>query len=168
MQFCSTSVASQSYTFLSLFINNYIPGMKHIFFIVTIVLSSIITLAQEPADALRYSWYIPQGTARQQAIGGAMGSLGGEISSSFVNPAGLGLYRTGDFVITPAYQFMNNKSTYLGRTEKDKKRQHKTTSPLWGACLRVSELQLKNQCDHLDPKVAESCRINRVEQCAEH
>ena len=50
-----------------------------------------------------------------------MGSLGGEISASFVNPAGLGFYRTGDFVFTPAYAFLNNKSTYLERTEKDKK-----------------------------------------------
>lgn len=95
--------------------------MKHIFFIVTFFLSSLIVFSQEPADALRYSWYIQQGTARQQAIGGAMGSLGGEISSAFVNPAGLGFYRTGDFVLTPGYEFLNSKSTYLERTEKDKK-----------------------------------------------
>src|SRR5215467_5889080 len=95
--------------------------MKHILFIVTILLSSLFAYSQEPADALRYSWYIQQGTARQQAIGGAMGSLGGEISASYVNPAGLGFYRTGDFVFTPAYAFLNNKSTYLDRTEKDKK-----------------------------------------------
>ena len=95
--------------------------MKHIIFIGAILLSALYSFSQEPADALRYSWYIQQGTARQQAIGGAMGSLGGEISSSYVNPAGLGFYRTGDFVITPAYAFLNNKSTYLDRTEKDKK-----------------------------------------------
>jgi len=95
--------------------------MKYIIFIVTILLSTFYAYSQEPADALRYSWYIQQGTARQQAIGGAMGSLGGDISSSYVNPAGLGFYRTGDFVITPAYAFLNNKSTYLDRTEKDKK-----------------------------------------------
>src|SRR5437868_11652291 len=95
--------------------------MKHIFFIVTIVLSSIITLAQEPADALRYSWYIQGGTARQQAIGGAMGSLGGEISATFVNPAGIAFYRTSDFVLTPGYNFVSNKSSYFERTEKAKK-----------------------------------------------
>jgi len=95
--------------------------MKHIIFIGAILLSALYSFSQEPADALRYSWYIQQGTARQQAIGGAMGSLGGEISSSYVNPAGLGFYRTGDFVFTPAYTFLNNKSTYLERTEKDKK-----------------------------------------------
>ena len=95
--------------------------MKSIIFIMAIALSAFSSFAQEPADALRYSWYVQSGTARQQAVGGAMGSLGGEISATFVNPAGLGLYRTGDFVFTPGYYFLNNKSTYLGRTEKEKK-----------------------------------------------
>src|SRR5829696_4317550 len=95
--------------------------MKSVFFITAILLSAFCSLGQEPADALRYSWYIQGGTARQQAIGGAMGSLGGEISATFVNPAGLGFYRTGDFVFTPGYNFQNNKSTYYGTKEKDKK-----------------------------------------------
>lgn len=46
-------------------------------------------IAQDPTDALRWSWTLPAGTARQQAIGGAMGSLGGDLSATFVNPAGL-------------------------------------------------------------------------------
>jgi hypothetical protein len=95
--------------------------MKSTVFIIVILLSTLCVVAQEPADALRYSWYIQGGTARQQAVGGAMGSLGGEISATFVNPAGLGLYRTGDFVLTPGYSFITNKSTYFDRTEKDKK-----------------------------------------------
>lgn len=84
------------------------------------MLSSSV-FAQEPADALRYSWFIPSGTARQQAVGGAMTSLGGDLSAAYVNPAGLGFYKTGDFVLTPGYSFGNNKSTYYGLTEKAKK-----------------------------------------------
>ncbi|MES1219126.1 MAG: aromatic hydrocarbon degradation protein [Bacteroidota bacterium] len=95
--------------------------MRKIFFILTCIIPASLLFAQEPADALRYSWYTSSGTARQQAVGGAMGSLGGEISAVFVNPAGLGLYRTGDFVLTPGYSFLNNKSTYYSHTEKDKK-----------------------------------------------
>jgi hypothetical protein len=95
--------------------------MKKLFFIVSCIAPALFTNAQEPADALRYSWYAPSGTARQQAIGGAMASLGGDISATFVNPAGLGFYRTGDFVITPGYRFLNNKASYYGREEKDKK-----------------------------------------------
>jgi hypothetical protein len=95
--------------------------MKKIFFIATCFAFSQGLYAQEPADALRYSWYVPSGSARQVAIGGAMTSLGGDISATFVNPAGLGFYRTGDLVLSPGYNFLNNKSTYFGRTEKDKR-----------------------------------------------
>ena len=95
--------------------------MRKIFFVLTLIVSSCSVFAQEPADALRYSWYVPGGTARQQAVGGAMTSLGGDISAVFVNPAGLGFYKTGDFVLTPGFNFINNKSSYYGRTEKDKK-----------------------------------------------
>lgn len=77
--------------------------------------------AQEPADALRFSWTVPSGTARQQAIGGAMGSLGGDISTLFTNPAGLAFYRTGDVVFSPAYKFGNARSSYFGRTEREKR-----------------------------------------------
>lgn len=70
--------------------------------------------SQEPADALRFSWINPGATARVKAIGGANASLGGDISSTFINPAGLAFYRTGDFVITPGYKFENIKSNYRG------------------------------------------------------
>lgn len=71
-------------------------------------------VAQLPEDALRASWTVPSGSAREQAIGGAMGSLGGEISSNFVNPAGLGFYRTREIVISPGFRLMQDKANYLG------------------------------------------------------
>lgn len=95
--------------------------MRKTFFILTCLASMSSLLAQEPADALRYSWYTSSGTARQQAVGGAMTSLGGDLSAAYVNPAGLGFYKTGDVVLSPGYNFINNKSTYYSRTEKDKK-----------------------------------------------
>src|SRR5882757_8311059 len=70
--------------------------------------------AQLPEDALRSAWTAPSGTARQQAIGGAMGSLGGEISATFVNPAGLAFYRSGDFVLSPGFRFQKDNSLYRG------------------------------------------------------
>lgn len=75
-------------------------------------------LAQEPADALRFSWNVPGATARIKAVGGAMGSLGGDITATFVNPAGLAFYRTGDFVLSPSHAFGNTKATYMNRQEK--------------------------------------------------
>ena len=41
------------------------------------------------------------GTARSAAMAGAMTSLGGDVSSLSINPAGLGMYRTSEVVITP-------------------------------------------------------------------
>ncbi len=93
--------------------------MKKVLLSFVAVVSANALLAQEPADALRFSWTVPGGTARSQAIGGAMGSLGGDLSATFTNPAGLGFYKTGDFVLTPKAFFGNNKATYFGRTERD-------------------------------------------------
>ena len=89
--------------------------MKKIFFIAISFCSVLTVFAQEPADALRYSWTNQGGTARQQALGGAMGSLGGDLSATFVNPAGLGFYKTGDFVLSPGFNFLKNNSTYYGK-----------------------------------------------------
>lgn len=86
--------------------------MKSIYFIAIFFFAIINAHAQEPADALRYSWLTPSGTARNQAIGGAGASLGGEFSSLFINPAGLGFYKTNDFVLTPSYSLKNYKSAY--------------------------------------------------------
>jgi hypothetical protein len=79
------------------------------------------TFAQEPADALRYSWLTPSGTARSMATGGALTSLGGDITSTFVNPAGIALFKTGELVFSPLYNLNTNKANYLGTSDKDKK-----------------------------------------------
>ncbi|MDB5205050.1 MAG: aromatic hydrocarbon degradation protein [Flavisolibacter sp.] len=106
--------------------------------ILLLFLGSVIScylMAQEPADALRNSWNVQSGTARVQAIGGAMGSLGGDITATFVNPAGLGFYRTGDFVFTPTYSFGKTGATYLGRKEETKTNKFAigTSGVVWGS-----------------------------------
>ncbi|HUS02155.1 MAG TPA: hypothetical protein VMY77_10535 [Chitinophagaceae bacterium] len=88
--------------------------MKTYFYIAISLIAITKTYAQDPGDALRYSWTTQSGTARNQAIGGASGSLGGEFSNLFVNPAGLGFYKTDELVLTPAYNMYNNKNTYKG------------------------------------------------------
>ena len=87
--------------------------MRKIFLLLICIVSTFTLFAQEPADALRFSWYTSSGTARQQAVGGAMASLGGDITAAYVNPAGLGFYKTGDFVLTPGFNFLNNKVLWI-------------------------------------------------------
>jgi len=52
------------------------------------------------------------GTARTVGAGGAFGSVGADMGSIDINPAGLGLYRSTDFSITPVVQLNNNESVY--------------------------------------------------------
>lgn len=92
--------------------------MKTYIYIAIFLFAITKTYAQEPVDALRYSWITQSGTARNQAIGGASGSLGGEFSTLFVNPAGLGFYKTDELVLTPGYNLNNNKNTYKGSLSK--------------------------------------------------
>lgn len=70
--------------------------------------------SQAPEDILRYSYHPQHGSARNMAIGGAMGSLGGDINALFVNPAGLGLYKTKEIVLSPGVGFNNNKADFRG------------------------------------------------------
>ncbi len=74
--------------------------------------------AQLPEDALRMSYTRPYGTARQQAIGGAMGSLGGDITANYVNPAGLGFYKTGEVLFSPGWSFGTVNTGYLSNNTK--------------------------------------------------
>src|SRR5579862_3695966 len=74
--------------------------------------------AQIPEDALRMSYTYPSGTAREQAIGGAMGSLGGDITANYVNPAGLGFYKTSEVLISPGWSFGSTNTGYLSNNVK--------------------------------------------------
>ena len=83
------------------------------------ILLSTLTRAQVPEDALRYSFYPQNGTARNLAIGGAMGSLGGDINAAYVNPAGLGFYKTNEFVLTPGFNLNKNKASYRDNASRN-------------------------------------------------
>jgi hypothetical protein len=78
------------------------------------LITGVSAIAQTPDDALRTAWFTQNGTARNMAIGGVMGSLGGDITANHVNPAGIGLFKTNEFVFTPGFALNNNKFKYRG------------------------------------------------------
>lgn len=78
-------------------------------------------MSQLPEDVLKYSYFPQHGTARNLAIGGAMGSLGGDLNALFVNPAGLGLYKTREVVLSPGFMFNSNKADFRGTNTKSSK-----------------------------------------------
>jgi hypothetical protein len=96
--------------------------MKTAVWLAFLCITSINLLAQEPPDALRISWNQQAGTARSMSIGGAVGALGGDLSTVYVNPAGIAFYKTGgaDAVLTAGFRNSTNTSTYIGRTESEK------------------------------------------------
>jgi len=71
-------------------------------------------IAQTPEDALRTAWFTQNGSARSMAAGGVMASLGGDIAAANINPAGLGLYKTRELVLSPGFLMNNNKLNYRG------------------------------------------------------
>jgi hypothetical protein len=115
--------------------------MKKYILFVTLLLTSKFIFAQVPEDAIRYSFYPQNGTARNVAIGGAMGSLGGDINATFVNPAGLGFFRTKEVVFTPAFALNNNKINYRETDAKNKANNFNlgTTGFVWGQSNRYNK-----------------------------
>lgn len=62
------------------------------------------------------------GTARAMAMAGAFTSLGADLSSMSINPAGLGMYRHNDLSITPMMSFIRAESNAdpYGRNRRDR------------------------------------------------
>ncbi|MDE6173655.1 MAG: TonB-dependent receptor, partial [Bacteroides sp.] len=50
------------------------------------------------------------GTARFVGIGGAMGALGGDISTIATNPAGIGIYRSNDATVSFGFSSIGTES----------------------------------------------------------
>ncbi|HEY0740401.1 MAG TPA: hypothetical protein VGD40_03030 [Chryseosolibacter sp.] len=93
--------------------------MKKLIFLVTVMSIGLSAFAQDFIDnALLFSRTHPGGSARIQALGGTQTSLGGDYSSAFSNPGGLGMFNRSEFTITPSINFTRVTSDYLG-TETD-------------------------------------------------
>lgn len=77
----------------------------------------IIASAQNINDVVRYGTEDLQGTARFQAMSGAFGALGGDLSSLNINPAGSAVFNYSQFSITGSNYNRNNNATYGSSTQ---------------------------------------------------
>lgn len=91
--------------------------MKKYIATLLIVFTASFGFAQDFFDALRYSQTEYGGTARSIAMGSAFGALGGDFASASINPAGLGLYRSGEFAMSPTLNYNQIESNYLDNNE---------------------------------------------------
>ncbi|MET1260171.1 outer membrane protein transport protein [Flagellimonas sp. DF-77] len=89
--------------------------MKKVFAFI-IGMSCLGLSAQNINDVLRYSTEDLQGTARFQAMGGAFGALGGDLSAINVNPAGSAVFNYSQFTVTGSNYNRNNEALYGSST----------------------------------------------------
>lgn len=59
------------------------------------------------------------GTARSMGMAGAFTSLGGDMASMVINPAGLGMYRSGEVALTPMLSISNSSTPGTGSFESN-------------------------------------------------
>ena len=95
--------------------------MKKLVLTISAIIAASAVMAQSAEDALRFSQTYQQGTARSAAMGGAFGALGGDLSVLATNPAGMSIYKNGEFSFTPVFGNTHAKSTLNGFESEDDK-----------------------------------------------
>ena len=90
--------------------------MKHTMILVALIVALAQNMqAQAEFDVQRVAQNEIIGTARFIGMSGAFGSLGGDMSSLSINPAGIGIYRSSELSFSPSFQNAVSTST-LGTT----------------------------------------------------
>ncbi len=115
---------------------------RTIYSLLLAVATPFLINAQDLTDALRFSNFQMQGTARAGSMGNAFGALGGDFTSVSINPAGLGIYRSSEFVFTPTFGQTQIEATYHGNLMNDSKYNF-----LFENLSYVASLQPKNQSE---------------------
>ncbi|MCK4561938.1 MAG: hemin receptor, partial [Flavobacteriaceae bacterium] len=88
---------------------------KYLLFILLIPILTLKSQSLSYVDqAVLFSSDDNYGTARFTAMGGAFGSLGGDMTAVDVNPAGLAVFNSTVFSTTLSHLEVNNKSTFYG------------------------------------------------------
>ncbi|GAB3194466.1 TonB-dependent receptor [Pontibacter aydingkolensis] len=138
--------------------------------------------AQNEVDALRYTRFGINGSARIQGIGGAQSALGADISNIASNPAGLGMFRRSEFSISPGLQFNSTQTKVGGLTQSTDQnalsiphaalvignRRNNESSDWTGANLGISFTRLNNFNQRLSySNIAASDQSTIVEYFAE-
>ncbi len=87
---------------------------KSLFFSVALSGVTMVAFGQNEDDALRYSNYVPYGTAKFVSMGGALGAIGADFSANLVNPAGVGVFRKDQMSLTTSWYSSNVNARYYG------------------------------------------------------
>jgi hypothetical protein len=96
--------------------------------------------SQYDVEALKYSQKFLQSDARSVGLGNAFGAVGANIVSSSINPAGIGVFRSGEISISTSFNNIRTENLYLGN--KINKSKFNVNVPQFG--LVFSHVNKKN------------------------
>lgn len=92
--------------------------MKKIYSLLTLVATPLLLLAQNEADALKYSFNQLHGTPRILGMGGSGSAMGADLFSLVSNPAGLAQSRNNYYSLSLGYTNTNNNSFYINQNRE--------------------------------------------------
>lgn len=81
----------------------YLPALFFLFFSSTI-------WSQGIRDALRYSFFEINSTARSVGVGNSLGALGADFSVASTNPAGMAMFRSSEMLFSPGFRLATAKT----------------------------------------------------------
>lgn len=93
--------------------------MKRTLFIIFSIIIGSAVFAQTEYDAVQIGQSDILGTARYMSMGGAFGALGGDASALKDNPAGLGVFRSGEMSLTLNGQTQKANSVWYDTKAED-------------------------------------------------
>lgn len=91
------------------------------FFLVGILwfFSSAVSAQSYVESALTFSRTVPGGSARIQGMASSQTALGGDYSSAYSNPAGLGMFNRSEITFTPAFSGYKTEASYLNTSQDE-------------------------------------------------
>jgi hypothetical protein len=87
---------------------------KNTLIVAILLIAANNTYAQYSGDAFRFSQLSNSATARFDALGGFKSAVGGDLSSLYGNPAGLGMFTKSEFNLTPSLNLGNGDISFTG------------------------------------------------------
>lgn len=94
--------------------------IKNLIYFVPFLITPFSLKAQYASDGLKFSQPALNGNARYLSIGGAQGSLGGDLGSLSGNPAGVGMFRKSDISFSLQYNNNSAEGSYLNSPSQKK------------------------------------------------
>ena len=92
---------------------------KRLFLMSVAAASSVFAVAQDYTDALRFNRNDVTGTARTQAMAGAFGAVGADLTSMAINPAGMAVYRATELGLSLGVNVIKDESEYYKTKASD-------------------------------------------------